>query len=107
MKIVIVLSILLTSTIVGFSQELIGIEVNQLTVEQNKQLREKLSNDNIIYTCVPAGIIVVEFSGSTEKLKANITDFFAASKNSNEFKLIENYSIELAEKKCSSYRKID
>jgi|GEM_PF-2852543 hypothetical protein len=91
----------------GFAQKALAVKVENLTVTQNKTLQNELKQSNVLYTCIPAGIIVLQESNNLVELKKQVNSALKKAEILVEPKFIENYSVELAEKECATYRKID
>lgn len=91
----------------GFAQNALAVKVENLTVTQNKILQKELREANVLYTCIPAGIILFQENVNVSDLKKQVNTALKKAKILVEPKFIENYSIELAEIECASYRKID
>lgn len=91
----------------GFAQKALAVKVENLTVTQNKTLQNELKESNVLYTCIPAGIIVFQENSTVSDLKKQVNTALKKAEILVEPKFIENYSIELAEKECAAYRKID
>jgi len=91
----------------GFAQNALAVKVENLTVTQNKALQNELKESKVLYTCIPAGIIVFQENSNVSDLKKHVSAALKKAEILVEPKFIENYSIELAEKECATYRKID
>lgn len=92
---------------ISLAQDTLAVKIKNLTVAQNKIIQNELKGCKILYTCIPAGIVLLQKSISTEELKMRISTILIKEDILVELKFIENYSVELAEKECSSFRKID
>jgi hypothetical protein len=91
----------------GLAQSPLAIKVENLTIAQNRVLQNELQNFKISYTCIPAGIIVIQQVSNLDEVKIKVNKALKKAEIIVEHKFIENYSAELAEKECSTFRKIN
>lgn len=89
------------------AQNPLSIRVENLTVEQNKALQHELKDLKVVYTCIPAGLFIIHSDLKIYELKSRVNNALKKVEILVEPKYIENYSVELAEKECSAFRKID
>jgi hypothetical protein len=92
---------------IGLAQNTFAVKVENLTVTQNKMLQSELKESKVLYACIPAGIILFQENVNVSDLKKQVNAALKKAEILVEPKFIENYSIELAEKECAAYRKID
>ncbi|MBN8696566.1 MAG: hypothetical protein J0L87_08550 [Bacteroidetes bacterium] len=93
--------------VAGLAQNGIAVKVDDLTVAQHKVLQSELRDSKILYSCIPAGIIVFQESSNLPELKKQVNSALKKAEILVEPKFIENYSIASAEQECATYRKID
>lgn len=79
------------------------------TIEQDKKVQKAFSEDKsakIIYTCIPAGIVVIEFKEQMNQ-QTIIEKKLSALNILSQSKLMPGLTLVDAESECSSHRTID
>ncbi|MFI5148314.1 MAG: hypothetical protein ACHQRM_01165 [Bacteroidia bacterium] len=89
------------------AEKMRAFKITAYTVEDNKQVIRVLTQAGyqITYSCIPAGIIVVESKQAiTEAGQTNIVNGLKSAKADIQYQILEGFTLEQAEQKCSSIR---
>ncbi|MBS1637381.1 MAG: hypothetical protein JST26_15810 [Bacteroidetes bacterium] len=89
-------------------EKVVAVKLAAYTVEQNKQLNQEFSKPGeykIIYTCIPAGIVLIESENIMSlPAKTLLTQRIQALNADMHFEILEGYTQSQAEEACSGIR---
>ncbi|MCX6295350.1 MAG: hypothetical protein NTX97_04650 [Bacteroidetes bacterium] len=82
----------------------LSLRFNNYSVEQDKWVKEQLRTYHITYTCIPAGIVILELKDSESE--NNVSEELKKAKTPLSFSVDQQLSISDAEETCSGFRRI-
>jgi hypothetical protein len=82
----------------------VTLKFENYSVEEDKSVKLQLFNYHIRYTCIPAGIMILELN-STQTIENLKLDLSSGKKKSN-YSVVD-ITIETAENTCATYRTVN
>ncbi|CAN5225910.1 hypothetical protein BH09BAC5_BH09BAC5_10790 [soil metagenome] len=80
------------------------IHFDTYNVQEDKLVQESLRNEHVVYSCIPAGILVIEVSNDTKEERERISALITKITMLSSFSFLDNYSLHQAESECSGLR---
>ncbi len=97
----------------GFAQtseqggKYVFVKFDSYSIKENETIQKQLSQEKVIYTCIPSGIVVVEVLKTDSTAENRIAGEIKRVTEFPSFRFVQEMTLIDAEISCSTFRKPD